>query len=461
MKRTLTALFAPMTALLALATACGSETKTSTETLAGAAKKRDPQRVLVQSAARREMKRVLEATTRVESEHHVEIFSRMSGVITDLLVEEGDRVKAGQVLARLDDRDARISVAEAQVALDEAIANLPKVKLAVEEAQSRLEGLRLSAEQAERDYERNLAIFERGPGQTGLISQTELEAKRLARDTAKSDFDTQKLAHKRAQADEKASKTAVDRAKLTLESAQLMLSYTEITAPFDGVLAERMCKVGDTCGAAAAAFVITDPDNLRAVFYRPQRELTLFTGAQQNRPANGHADGEFDLLEASAELEIGITAEALPGRRFRGVIERTSPTIDPRSGNFRVTARLETRPESGASGRLLPGMLVRLEIVTERRPEALVVHKRAIQREGDISLVFVVREGLAYRIPVEEALSDDDYVEVHPVGKHELREGDAVVVVGHRDLEDGVEVQSTVFEDDSAAPSTAGDDSQG
>jgi membrane fusion protein (multidrug efflux system) len=437
-----------------LTTACGPAPDASPEALAGAARKREPQRVLVQNAERREMMRVLEATTRVESEHQVEIFARVSGVMTELLVEEGQAVRAGQVLARLDDRDARIAVSEAKVALDEMIANRPKLKLAVEEAQSRLEGLRLSAEQGERDYERHFAIFERGPGQTGLISQTELEAKRLARDTARSQFETQKLTLKLAQADELAGATAVDRAKLNLESAQLTLSFTEVTAPFDGVLAERMCKVGDTCGAAAAVFVITDLSNLRAVFYRPQRELTQFTGAADNRPGNGHDSGEFELLEASAELEISITAEALPGRRFRGVIERTSPTIDPRSGNFRVTARLEARPESGASGRLLPGMLVRLEIVTERRPDALVVHKRAIQREGDVSLIFVVREGLAYRIPVEEALTDDEFVEVRPVGRHELRAGDAVVVVGHGDLEDAVEVDVTRLEGESEAPSS-------
>jgi len=438
-------------ALLCLSSACGSDTDAPPAALAGAAKKREPQRVLVQNAERREMMRVIEATTRVESEHQVEIIARTSGVVTELLVEEGQAVEAGQVLARLDDRDARIAVSEAQVALDEMVANLPKLKLTVEEAQSRLEGLRLSAEQAERDYERHLAIFERGPGQTGLISQTELEAKRLARDTARSQFETQQLTLKLAQAEEAAGTTAVDRAKLNLESARLALSHTEITAPFDGVLAERMCKVGDTCTAAAPAFVITDLANLRAVFYRPQRELTLFTGAEDHRPANGHA-GEFELLGASAELEISITAEALPGRRFRGVIERTSPTIDPRSGNFRVTARLETRPEDEASGRLLPGMLVRLAIVTERRPGALVVHKRAIQREGDISLIFVVREGLAHRIPVEEALTDDEFVEVRPVGRHELREGEAVVVVGHRDLEDAVEVDVATLADDPQAP---------
>ena len=254
----------------------------------------------------------------------------------------------------------------------------------------------------------------------------------------------------------------MDRARLTLDSAELALSYTEITAPFEGVLAERMCKVGDTCGASAAAFVLTDPVNLRAVFHRPQRELTLFTGAAAEAPANGrdgtgHADAELELIEASAELEIRVSAEALPGRSFRGVIERTSPTIDPRSGNFRVTARLETRPEGGRSGRLLPGMLVRLEIVTERRPQALVVHKRAIQREGDISLIFVVREGRAYRVPVEEALSNDEYVEVHPVGKHELSEGEPVVVVGHRDLEDGVEVDASPFESEPAAAAPSGE----
>jgi membrane fusion protein (multidrug efflux system) len=227
-------------------------------------------------------------------------------------------------------------------------------------------------------------------------------------------------------------------------------------------VAERFCNVGDTCGRpfessgsrSEAAFVLTDPDRLRAVFYRPQRELPLFR-------ADGAQNGG-----GAAELELRVIAEALPGKTFRGVIERIAPTIDPRSGNFRVVARLDPLPvaESQAGSeddatpaarnadRLLPGMLVRLAIVTERRPEALVVHKRAIQREGDTSLVYLVRDGKAVRVVVEEGLSDEERVEIKPLDGASVAAGEVVVLVGQRDLEDGAEVALTFL--DAAAPGT-------
>ena len=220
------------------------------------------------------------------------------------------------------------------------------------------------------------------------------------------------------------------RAELALERASLELEYMRLVSPIDGVVAERSIRVGLAIGSLQA-FVVTDPEALQAVFYRPQRELALFG---RRAPDDGPAES------SGADLELTVRAEALPGRTFRGVIQRISPTIDPASGNFRVTARLDPVALDDPDARLLAGMLVRLEIVTERHPHALVVPKRAIRREGDRSLVFVVREGLARAVEVREELSDDEHVEVVPLRDAALVEGEPVVVVGSRDLEDSAPV---------------------
>jgi len=147
-----------------------------------------------------------------------------------------------------------------------------------------------------------------------------------------------------------------------------------------------------------------------------------------------------EIAAAEAELEaIRVKKDPLWGGRFqaRGWIERVSPTVDPASGNFRVTARLET---GEPPDRLLPGMLVRLDIVTERHPDSLVVPKRAIRREGDRGVIFLVEGGVAREVEVEEGFTAGDYVEVLPLGEATLAEGAEVVVVGNRDLETGAEV---------------------
>lgn len=425
--------------------ACRQESAPQDESFAGV-KKREPARVMTEPVVRREMVRRLETTTRIESESNVQIFARASGVLVELFVEEGDVVTAGQVLARLDDRDAKLRLDDSRALWNESRANLPKLALAVQEAEARLTAMRRSADQATRDHERNRALAQATDTTVALISNKDLEASQLAKDRAWGDVEQNDLAFQRAKAEALTGESAVERARLAVERAELEFSFTRITAPIAGVVAERSIKIGDTISISTLAFTLTDPDVLRAVFFRPQRELEMFRVALVSG-----SNGSKDSL--AAELEILATAEAMPGKQFSGKIERIAPTIDSASGNFRVTARMRKQAQGDPTAQLLPGMLVRLEIITDRHPAALVVPKRALRREGDRSSVFVVRDGKAYGVEVTESFSDDTNVEVIPAQGAVLEPGMAVVVVGNRDLEDGAEVIQTTSE---VAPSGDG-----
>ena len=445
--------FAPALAVAlaaALLPACRPATEGAEETPLSGLRPREAVRVVTAPVELREMVRRLETTTRVESRLQVQVVPRLNGVITEIRVEEGETVEPGQVLAVLDDRELVIAESDSQAALNESRTRLPLLRLAVREAEERLENARLSYDQAVRDHERNLAIAKGDDDTLSLLSQRDLDASRLLRDQRESEYQTAQLSVERAKLDVANGEALVRRAELALERASLNLSYTRITSPIQGVVAERNVRVGETtggrvgdiAGSSGTPFVITAPDDLRAVFWRPQRELALFHAGSA---AGAKGDG-------AAELDVEITAEALPGRRFAGRIERVSPTIDPASGNFRVTATMEPEAVDGPGARLLPGMLVRLSIVTERHPDALVVPKRAVRREGERSVVFAVRDGLAAAVPVREGFSDDESVEVLPLAGEALAVGEPVIVVGNRDLEQGarVEVRSSV---DGEAPS--------
>jgi membrane fusion protein (multidrug efflux system) len=413
-------------------------------------KPRERSRVLVERVVEREMVRTLETTTKIESEFQHEIVPRASGLITEVLVDEGDHVAQGQVLARLDDREARIGVGEAEVALKQARDDVPKLELAIQEAEARADNARRTYEQAQRDLERNETIATAADDRPGLLSAKELELSRLQRDQALSNHDTAKVALQRARIEFDNAKNSVARAELALEQARLLYSYMEIVAPAKGVIALRALHVGDSVAATAsfsaragvAGFTLVDTDDLRVVFYRPQRELALFRPRSE---ANGGS-------EKVPDLELTAETEALPGAKFRGSIERVSPTIDAQSGAFRVTARMQVEAIDDPSAKLLPGMLVRLAIVTERHPHALVVPKRAVLREGEVARIVVVRDGRARRLTVEEGLADDEFVEVRAHGDDALAVGDQVVVVGNRDLEDGAEVEIETPANDAAPP---------
>jgi membrane fusion protein, multidrug efflux system len=414
-------------------------------------KKREPARVRTAAIEQREMVRTLSTTTVVESEREIKVFPRASGVVTHMNVEEGDRVEAGAVLAVLDRRSQQAMIDEARVALKEAEDNVLKADIQKAEADARIAQSLLKYEQCVRDYERN--------ERANLISAQQLDNLRVLRDSALSDHESFKLASERATIEMRSVRTALEKAALVLKRQELEDSYMSITAPFAGTIATRSVKIGDSVSAGAPAFVLTDPTNLRAVIHRPQRELAMFL-----RAAGGASDSK-------AEIEIRAKAEALPERMFRGEIMRVSPSIDPQSGSFRVTIRLfssSADAQSGdtQSGELLPGMLVRIEIVTDRHPNALTVPKRALRREGEENLVFIVTDGRAQRVSVEEGFSDDDSVEII-ARTHALAPGQRVVVVGNRELEDGAEVAEEALKvpgenvQEPAAASEATDEKKG
>ena len=415
---------------LSLAGCSRSSEQAPTSSISGALARQEPTRVRVLPAERQETVRALETTTVVESERRVVIQARIAGELVELFVEEGDEVEAGALLARLDQRDTLAMVRDSEVALKEAQDAAAKGLIARREAEGAIEQCRLAFEQAKRNYERNEAAR--------LISAQDLEKLKLEMETADAELEAKILAKDRAEIEGRAAATAVDRAQLAVERAQIALSHTELRAPFAGVIADRKCQVGDSITAADEAFTLTDLSNLRTVFYRPQRELALFSGLTTPR-----GEGGLEGIEVTAE------SEALPGYTFTGRIERISPEIESASGSFRVTVGLDPMSDGVM---LLPGMLLRVRLVVERHPDSLVVSKRALRREGDSTVLFVVREGRARRVVVEERFSADDVVEVAVLGEEPLEEGDLVVVVGNRDLEDDKEVVVTVEE---AEPGTS------
>ncbi|QDU69036.1 efflux RND transporter periplasmic adaptor subunit [Engelhardtia mirabilis] len=429
---------ASLTLIVALA-GCTKGQERSPEVSAAAdqgMRERQAARVVTIPVARREMVRLLETTSVVESETEIDVVPRASGLVTHVLVEEGDEVEAGQVLARLDSREETMALRDSQIALEEAEHAVTTAAVAVAEAESRIATAQSALEQAERDYQRDVALRTGGANPFGSVSERTVEASKLARDQAEQELAQSQLALQRAKADEGAARTSVTRAQVTSERAELTLERMTITAPITGRVASRDVRVGATVDMAQPVFRITDTAKLRTVFYRPQRELSLFRTA-------GDDDGG---------LELTATAEAAPGAVFRGHIERTSPTIDATSGSFRVTAGLERYPEEGPeAGALLPGMLARIRIVTDRRPGALAVPKRAVRREGEQSFVQVADGGVARRVLVAEGYSDDEYVELRLEPGAELAVGDRVIVVGGRDLEEG----DAVTEGDESAKAIA------
>ena len=163
--------------------------------LTGEIQRRQAVRVRTVPLEQREMVRTTTTTTTVESEAEIQIFPRAAGIVTELMVEEGDVVSSGDVLAVLDQREARVALREAELSLAEARDGVAAMELAREEAAERLERAKLTWEQSVRDVERN--------EKAGLISQADLDALRLTRDQAYRDLQATRVAVDAASQNEK------------------------------------------------------------------------------------------------------------------------------------------------------------------------------------------------------------------------------------------------------------------
>jgi len=305
--------------------------------------------VEVQPLRKAAMVAVYSGTAPVEAHEEAEVVAKVGGEVRQIFVEEGDAVKTGQVLARLDGDRLRLEVAQTE-------ANLRKL---------------------ERDYRRQLELSEKG-----------LVAKGTA-ENAKFDLD--------------ALRAAYDRGRLEL-------SYTEIRAPIDGVVSARHIKVGNTIKPNDPTFRVTNLDPLVAYVHIPEKE--------------------FRKLQPGQTADVVV--DALAGEHFTGTISRISPTVDPQTGTFR--ARVEV-PD--ASRRLKPGMFARVNIVYERRENALQLPRSSIvDADGEIS-VYVVANGKAEQRRITTGLANNGWIEV----VEGLQGNEQVVVVGQAGLKTGTAVK--------------------
>ncbi len=240
------------------------------------------------------------------------------------------------------------------------------------------------------------------------LAQTDANLRKLERDYKR----TLELAEKGLVPKSTAENTKydLDALRAGYDSARLELSYTEIRAPIDGVISARKIKVGNTIGPNDPTFTVTDLDPLLAFVHVPEKE--------------------FRKLAPGQNAEVVI--DALGGTRFVGTISRISPTVDPQTGTFR--ARVEV-PD--ATRTLKPGMFARVNIVYERRQDALQLPRTAILDADGQQSVFVVAGGKAQQRPIRTGLANGGWIEV----LDGLEGNEQIVTVGQAGLKTGTLVK--------------------
>jgi membrane fusion protein (multidrug efflux system) len=240
------------------------------------------------------------------------------------------------------------------------------------------------------------------------VTQTEANLRKLERDYNRQLELSQKGLVAKGTAEN--AKFDLDALRASYDRARLELGYTDIRAPIDGVVSARHIKVGNTIAANAPTFRVTNLDPLVAYVHIPEKE--------------------FRKLAPQQTAEVVV--DALGGEKFMGVISRISPTVDPKTGTFR--ARVEVQDPTR---HLKPGMFARVNIVYERRENALQLPRTAIVDGDGAQSIFIVTGDKAEQRTVETGLANNGWIEV--VGG--LKGDERVVVVGQAGLKTGTAVK--------------------
>src|SRR3981081_3236736 len=313
----------------------------------------------------------LQTNATLEAFEETDLFAKVSGYLSDVRVDIGDHVKAGQVLAV-------ISVPEMENELAEDKAQLDSKQRSLETAQRQVDHSKANVTLQDATFKRQEVLFKA----RNIADQTLDEARPNA-DTAKAEVGGGEATHAFAAAQ-------VALAAATVERLKTLLAYSQIVAPFDGVVARRLVNRGDLVQAATSTrttplFTVQRIDMIRVFCDVPENDVP--------------------------HLHIGDPAIVKPygfdGEPFIGKVTRFSTRLNPETRNMRTEIDLPNPQE-----RLYPGMYAEVSLEMNRRPEALTVPPAAVGSDGAGNFVYTITDSRITRLPINTGLTDSGRTEV-------------------------------------------------
>jgi HlyD family secretion protein len=374
---------------------------------------------------RAEFRAYVTASGEIVADRFADLGSAVMGRVVELRVREGDRVSAGQVLARLDPVQARSQrdAAQAQVGALTAERDAARQQLAGAEADIAAAAARARDAQLARD--RAEALFE-----DRLVAASERDAARAAADSAEAQVEAARAARARAAEAATGADRRIAQARAQATGAADLFAQTEVVAPIDGVVSRLQVREGE--------MVVIGIQN---------QPGTVLMTVSDLRELNAEVKvAEADVLRVAVGQPAAVTLEALPGRNFAGRITEVGASALPQTSTGAAARdfRVEIRLEDAAPGRR-PGLTCDAEILVGEERGVTVVPLQAVvirldERGEESRGVFVVDDGLARFAPVETGIIGGLDIAVRGL------EPGAEVIVGPyqvlRELDDGARVHA-------------------
>src|SRR5215475_2870176 len=321
----------------------------------------------------RELQRSVEAVGTLDPNEEVAVSNQVEGTVEHLLVDLGDAVHAGQVIAQLDTRELELNVHQQEAALQQELARVGLTEPGGafdEAATSQVRQAEAAFADAKIRLERTKKLAE-----SGVIAQQQLDAQQAQYDGAEAAVRSSRETVRNIRAS-----IAARRAALAL--AQKKLADAKITAPLDGFIKDRPAAAGQFLKANSPVVTIV-----------------------QNSPLKPHAEvPETAVASLRVGRPVEFRVDAFSERTFEGKITRLSPSVDQQSRTLRLEAVV-----NNADGLLKPGFFARVTIQTDRKDKAVVVPAESLLSVSGIEKVFVIENGkVAERIVRSGARSAND-----------------------------------------------------
>ncbi len=409
--------------------------------------------VQTNKVGRQDLTSQVTASGEIKPKEYTNVLGEGFGKITQIVVKEGDHVKKGDVLLRLENVQPTADVAAQQAAIGSSAAAIQSSDASYRSAQADLAQRRADLERARLDWERAQSLYK-----DGLIPKADYDMRKSAYDGAAAAVEAANARLQQLRAESDRSRSQLDQNRAMLTRSRDVLRKTTYTAPINGVVSYIAVRVGEN--------VVPGIQNASGSYLMTISDMSVVT-------AEVKVD-ETDIVNVKNGQDAEVAIDAIPGKTFKGrvtevgtqAVLRTSglATTQTTASNqeakdFKVVVTLENPPEN-----VRPGLSTTAKIKTAEKKNVVAIPIQALavrsrkdldeaakegnKKAGGVTLaatkpasggdakkdeiqgVFVVRGGKAVFVPVETGISGVSDIEV----ASGLKEGDEIITGSYKAL---------------------------
>jgi multidrug efflux pump subunit AcrA (membrane-fusion protein) len=345
--------------------------------------------VTVAPAVSRQLPRFFEATGSFAGDEQTDVAPAVGGKVVNVGFDLGSFVQKGQLLVQLDDRDARLRLeqSQAQVEQQQATVKQAEEKLGLKPGQAfdpqrvaEVASARLALELANKQQARFDRLIE-----TGDVSRSNYDQQKAQRDQLQQQLEATITQARQNYAAIQTARAGVAAAQSQVDQARKAISDGRITSPISGYVADRTADPGEfiTTSMKIATIVRTNP--LRVRIDIPEQAVPSIRTGQT----------------------VTVTTSAFPDRTFSGRIARMSPNVTATSRTMTVEAEVDN-----PNNELKPGQFATIRIQQPQTEAAVLVPQKAVRTDGNVSRVFVIKNGRAEQRLVQLGQTEGDLIEI-------------------------------------------------